>query len=566
MSGKDVRINFVDRQASCKAVKNGSVDMRINIPTDEHEQPETDLPPDQWDFVFQKAELTHELGHVLYTDFEKMEEVVDDADSMQEKAAFKNLFNIVEDGAIERQLAAAFNVGNDLRIKNANLLQSHEPGSATGLAGDRREVRFDQAVETILMDWGKYDTGRAEKLLDPGNDEYVLKSLGADTDRSDLIELLPMLRDLCRDVVSEPKGAKRVEIAWDYFQDLWPYTDKPPADPFGDHDEIFPDDVNIHFVKPGEPPEDAEALEPDEDDRFIFVGDPDDPMTSSDEDGDMEMEVEVEGIDGGEEAEDPNVESAKQWRHAANKTGHSIRWKEVNRRGPTNTWDRGQKLASRYEKRLRQALQAERESEMIPNQRAGRPDVQSLWKLGYGDARVFESENKPEEKDYSVVIMLDRSGSMKSTCVRPAEAAAIGLAEALESIGAEVAIISFSDTVALEKPFGVDCEERKAVLSSNDYNGGTPLTKALKLAEARLDQRSGQSLVFAITDGIPNQPDNYKDALGKVTFPVVGAYVQQNGPGRDEIDNIRKHYHRIVGADTDNLSRRVEGLIKRMVV
>lgn len=604
VSGRNVKTFFQSTGAKCQqAPTSARYDLGIYIPTAEHEQPATNLEPSVWDFVFQKAELVHELGHVLYTDFEAMEDYVDRISDIHQKSLFKNLFNIVEDGAIERQLAADFNVGNDLEIKNANLLRIHEPGKQKGLVGDKRELAFHSAVETILMDWAKYDTGRAGRLLDPADLQYQFES---QDERERVLDLLPTLRQMVADVVSEPNGRERVRITYEYFEELKEHFEDTgdilDDDLLQQVQKAFPDDANVHFVVPGEPPEDADELEVDEDDEVVFLdpGDYDDEAaeegpgdgdeaeeeaevdseaeqgagTAEEGDGDgerTEIEREVSAqygtqIEADEEEDDLEADAVK-WKRSVETTGHTL---SVPDRGEADTdvWNRGMKYGKRYKKELQKALQAERESKRQSGQRAGRPDPQAMWQLGYGNTRVFTNEREPEDKDYNVVLLLDRSGSMGGDAmaewiVDEAEATCIGLAWALEELGADVAIISLGGDVSLEKPFGASVESYKSVLARGHSRGGTPLGRALELAVDRLEGRQGESLVFSITDGWPSDEDRYLDALERLTFPVVGVYF---GPDVPDLDDVREFYHRIAATDKEGLSNEVRSLIKRMVV
>lgn len=557
ISGKKVKVRYQNRGAKCQPAPHGSThDMDVYVPTDEHEQPTTDLPDAVWDFVFQKAELVHELGHVLYTDFEAMEDYGERIADMHEKQLFHNLFNIVEDGAIERQLAASYNVGNDLEIKNRNLMMLGDPGIKRG---DGRELTFAEAIETVLMDWAKWDSGRATKLLDPSDDDYVFTDA---EDRERVIEMLPSMKANLLDVVSEPDPRERVRITYEWFIDIKPEFEDADAlsgDPLMGMMQNFPDDGNVYVVLPGDPPDDAEAIEPDEDDVVIHLG-----RITPEEDPDIEpggdYEAAIEADDEGD-----NIEDGEAWLDACKATGHTLLMAgegDVQ----VETLQKGKKYGKRYRDELRRVLQRQRNPQTVHNQRAGRPDPQSLWQLGYGKSRVFSNEREPEDKDYAVVLLLDRSGSMGGDVgtdwiVDEAEAVVYGLSWALEELGVDVAVISIAGDAYLEKSFDESTEDAKRNLCRGYSYGGTPLGKALDLAQARLDRMNANPLVFSVTDGEPT--DNYDNVLAEVTFPVVGVYFQKDTP---DIGDVRQYYHRIKASNKADLSRNVEGLIKQMVV
>lgn len=574
VSGRNVEVIFRKKQAACAPSQSSSpFELTVWIPTAEHEQPETDLDPSVWDFVFQKAELVHELGHVLYTDFTAMEEYSDKLSGLHEKRAFQRLFNINEDGAIERQLARDYNVGDDLEIKNRNLLMSMEPGELKGINGERF-LAFHEALEVVLMDWAKWDSGRAERLLDPRDDKY---NFDEREERQMLIDLLPTLREMVGEVVTEPNGRRRIEITYEYFvNDIWPILeetgDAMDSDVLQQLMAMFPDDAEFHFVIEGDPDE-ADSLEPDDDETdeegnvkvFILTGD-----GSDGEEGDEDVEMTLnrkygQQVDADDEG-DVETEDAEAWMSAVKKSGVSVSYPESGGldRG---VWETAMSRGHRYKRKLERVLQRERESEIARNQRAGRPDVQSLWQLGYGETRVFENQRKPEEKDYNVVVILDRSGSIASDGLEEeAEATATGLAWALEELGINVAVISAGGTVALEKGFSATVDRRKNILCRRHADGNTPIGAATKLAAEKLNEMDGESLIFTITDGYPSDTGTYWRALEVIHFPVVGAYFGPKLPAEEDINRAKQLYHRLVTASEHDLHQKTETLIERMVV
>ena len=574
VSGRNVEVIFRGRVAACAPASSGSpFELTVWIPTAEHEQPETDLDPSVWDFVFQKAELVHELGHVLYTDFTAMEEYIDHLPDLHKRRAFQRLFNINEDGAIERQLARDYNVGDDLEIKNRNLLMSMEPGERKGIGG-KRVLAFHEALEVVLMDWAKWDSGRAERLLDPRDDKYFFEE---EEERQMLVGLLPTLREMVGEVVTEPNGRRRVEITYEYFvNDIWPILeetgDAMDSDVLQQLMAMFPDDAEIHFIVEGDPDE-ADSLEPEDDEM--------------DEDGNVKVFMLATGGSGGEEGDedveialsrkygrqvdaddegDVEAEDAEAWMSAVKKSGVSVTYPELGDLD-RDVWVTALNRGRRYKRKLERVLQRERESEIARNQRAGRPDVQSLWQLGYGETRVFENQRKPEEKDYNVVVILDRSGSIASDGLEEeAEATATGLAWALEELGINVAVVSAGGIVSLEKGFDSPIDQRKSVLCQNRADGNTPIGAATKLAAEKLNEMDGESLIFTITDGYPSDAGTYWKALEVIHFPVVGVYFGAQLPGEEEINRAKQLYHRLVTASEHDLHQKTETLIERMVV
>jgi nitric oxide reductase activation protein len=532
----------------------------------------TDLEPSVWDFVFQKAELFHELGHVRYTDFDAMEEFGDRLGDMHLQRLFSRFFNCLEDGAIERQLAVDYNVGNDLEIKNANLLMSDR--ATKGLeqktvhgSQNYYEVGYAEAIQAILLDWSKYDTGRTEKLLDPSEDSWRFRNEGI---RRGVIESLPVLKSAVEKTYSQPNGRERVKQAFEHFKQLLDkfemFEDVTEDDIFTELMNLFPGDGEVYFVRPGgDPPDDAEELDVDEDDVVIFL----EPGEMSDDEAEKDYGQEVEADDAGEEME----AEVKRWQSSVKATGTELSV-------PTESdfdesiWGKAKQMKPRFLKELRSSLTQEKESEVVTGQRAGRPDTQQLWTLKHGNARVFEQEAQPEAKDYSVVLLLDRSGSMTNNgtdLLHEAVSTVTGLALALEELGVDVAVIgvgrSFGNQeVALEKPFGVEVEEQKHILSSFANGGGTPLTPALEIASDRLRTMPGRSLVIAVTDGYPDHSDQYLEQLRKTTFPVAGVYVDEEEPDEGVVDEARSYYHRLVPSNMEDMGYNVVQMLRRLTV
>ncbi len=245
-SGKTVNVNFVRNQASCAPSMRKSVDYEIQIPVEPESQDVTDLSPRVWDLLFQETELMHELGHAMYTDFERYEEIMANEVGMRKVGKmFKNFWNALEDGAIEHQLSQEFGIRNDLDAKNANLLMSFSElkkqaqslkqnanGTVTmgiGGAAGGIELTMFSAVQTAAMDMAKWDSGRLEAALDPSEDfiEFINEDV-----RSEFIDVvLPLVGNAVEDVLTEPSGTRRVEKTWDWFEAMVEYFEFPQEDP-----------------------------------------------------------------------------------------------------------------------------------------------------------------------------------------------------------------------------------------------------------------------------------------------------------------------------------------------
>jgi hypothetical protein len=199
-------------------------DFIIAIPSEPHDQPETDLPPKAWDLLFQETELFHELGHVLYTNWEAWEEARQDVGTQHPGYVgwFKNVFNAAEDGRIETQLSERFNIADDLVVKNANLVAISNQKRSAGFdfenSGGTVTYNFREAIEIGLLDMGYYDSGRFAAMLDPSNDDHVLQD---PTEEVPLLEnVKPLMESFMTEMLAERDGADAVELTKEFFLDL----------------------------------------------------------------------------------------------------------------------------------------------------------------------------------------------------------------------------------------------------------------------------------------------------------------------------------------------------------
>jgi len=127
------------------------------------------------------------------------------------------------------------------------------------------------------------------------------------------------------------------------------------------------------------------------------------------------------------------------------------------------------------------------------------------------------------KKKYSVIVVLDRSGSMGGKKIDIAESAIAQYALAMEDLGIEVCIMDmYQNTARVISPFGVDIEMSKGDLMSNETGGGTPLSDAVEIARKRMAHSDQYPIMISVTDGRPRHPDQYKEELNKAHMDVMG--------------------------------------------
>lgn len=161
----------------------------------------------------------------------------------------------------------------------------------------------------------------------------------------------------------------------------------------------------------------------------------------------------------------------------------------------------------------------------------------TAYRLGYGDPRVFDTQIPGDEKEYFIVIVLDRSGSMDPTRynsngsngptkIQVATSAVARFAVACEDLGIDVAVVDFyDDTARLAKPASVDAEFAQEALLNTDASGGTPLSDALTLATSLSEMDSKESIIITMTDGKPRDVDATTEVIKQSYAPVCSLTV-----------------------------------------
>ena len=190
---------------------------------------------------------------------------------------------------------------------------------------------------------------------------------------------------------------------------------------------------------------------------------------------------------------------------------------------------------------LRKALRESRRDAHRSGVTSGTFDRQRAGALARGDVGAFQVPQHGENKQYDLVILLDRSGSMRRH-IETAEDALMRFALACEDIGINVCVIDlYSDEARLVKPFSVECEHVRRSVFSRTTGGGTPLADALGLGRELLEQRRNSPLVLVVTDGKPGSPDTYEEELVQSYAPVCGLTLVLNHPARSIPDRVARN-------------------------
>lgn len=538
------------------------------------EQSATDMDGQAWDWTAQRGFGVHEVGHIRYSDME-------DADARRKQlptgaqGTAHSLWNAAEDGAIEKQVVNRWpNFYSVLRNLRANVFANSNPGIPDPEQGGY-VFPIAHAAQSAVMDlWMRevyrLNTGVLDGLKSASDLEYHFAT-GNDRDLF-LDEVLPECEALVDAALNTPNAVMRNELMFVSIENIIDLLDKADADGQsqkngekgdGDDGSGMPDDSrdnhsggadsNAEQLKPGKDAEDSEREE-----DAAAGAQPDDADLDDIED------VEVEEVDASQAREQANddaravagvtgdlLDEIEDMQDALGDAGaDGLRHDSIQLPGDDNSMDRSRfedarGSSAQLAQLLRQRLQHERRTKVQRDKRRGRLDSSRLHRTATGNRNVKKRIQEPEEKDYTAVVLLDRSGSMGRGRINPAESAAGMLLMALETVGVETMLLSlYNSEVVLEKPFGLATEDEADNVFHGGSGGGTPLTDSLAIARERLNQEGGNRFAFVVTDGEPAKPGKFGKALGKCTFPVVGVTVNEGGGSV-----TGGHYHRNVKAD-----------------
>ncbi|PHQ43905.1 hypothetical protein Z052_01845 [Halorubrum sp. C191] len=535
----------------------------INVRADVPEQTETSVPEGEWDLMVQETDLYHEIGHLKWTDWPAVEAemvVVDDPD----QALFKKLFDAFEDAFIEPRAADRFGMENEFRITNENLLKQN----------DEETVSILNAIVYRLWE-EKHPLGWHEKLVDPADADIEFLT---DDDRETYVDtILPALEDTIEAYLAETDAEERPAILREFVDDhaadiKGTVKSGDTTTPTFDMEAISPDTT----ANDGSEGEEAPAAAPDDDDD----GDGGEPAELSDsfemapvkQDAriDYSDEVDRQRQEVGTEA---SVKSAEEWvRVIQTDYDDDIDPEmEVVTSAPgtfdQDAFEEAKRMKKPLARELEQRLQKQRASQKQKKKSTGKVDTSQMKNVSKGKTNVFQNTSKPDAKDYSAVIAVDRSGSMSNfgnSLMTPTEEAAGALAMALEEVEVETAVMSmFDDLTRLEKDFPESVADAKEKMFNGRADGGTPLSDTLALARERLDQQGGHPFVIVLTDGKPDHRELYRDQLAMCDFPVVGIYIREDDEDFDQQSiNASQYFHKLEHRPADEALAGARSLVK----
>lgn len=233
----------------------------------------------------------------------------------------------------------------------------------------------------------------------------------------------------------------------------------------------------------------------------------------------------------------------------------------------TARWSTIQRDAKRLARRFRNRLQEQRRSVERSQQRRGSLDRSRLISASRGNPDVFTQTEDGPEREYTCLVVLDRSASMSGDAVVAAERGALTTAAALEMVGVNVTLFDLYDsTVRLVKTVAETAQETRDRLLTRQTGGGTPLASALALARSRFGGAENP-FVLVVTDGRPDDETSYLAQLDASGMPVLGVYLKEAaGPEGRAVETDRSYFHQLAVVENwDAINQRLRGLAGRVL-
>ncbi|MFB6282578.1 MAG: hypothetical protein ABEK59_01395 [Halobacteria archaeon] len=466
---------------------------------------------------------------------------------------YKYMWNILEDGAIERLLKQRFDIEDDLEALNRNLIENATPKNGAGFT-------YLRAIDWCLRGY-VHDQSDVYEDLKAGRKGYSFNSPDDDHLMVDCAE--PIIDDYADAIMQTDAPTERNRLYDQFFDEIADiYEDDTDVNvQMHEVPDIMPDDADENDGTEGKPA-DVEEDDNDSDEEEAVVDDYEKFELSlqreyqknmerfTDEDGeskatDIEEWVRVTDTD-----YDLNtlygIEVPQSGRSADKKT--KMEAEQVSR-----------PIATEFEQRLKQEQRSRRQK----GKRSGKLNTGSLHKTRQGDTKIFEQSTDPDEKDYSACVILDRSGSMRDM-MSDAEVAAGALIYALDDVGIDALQLSISSAsgTVLEKTVNQDVEDASDAMFCGKAGGGTPMTDGLILAKERLEDLGGNPFVIIVHDGHPDHQERYRDILEECNFPVLGVYLDEAGNFGEHHINDSSYFHKLTMEHKDNAAQAVKQMAK----
>lgn len=582
--GLEIRVTFEPSGAFAHRAREGAPhDFEIHIPVERFEQVQTDQAPALWDRRVQFGLLFHELGHVMYSDFERFEHQQSEL-LPRHRDVYRTLFNAAEDVVIEAQLAAEFSLARDFETLNETFRRlqhrDHERYVEAYAPDEAYTYTVYEALCVGILEHGFGAESRFRAILDPGADRYRVH----DGRRDVVAALAPDVAAYVDDMLALPAGRDRVDRSVAFFETVREHlADLPSVQSIRMQTEGFrPIEAGDYVIGSADratdlpdrtPATGGTAPDTSASDSSTGVdatsgrGDTSRPGASQDDEtgGEAGADGSVPSLLDGDRGESPLEREAAELLDLVqaedvglDRTG-VVEPDDVE--GDRGRWEAAKRRAEPLARDLRSTLRRRRRADERAGQRTGRIDPQRLARAAQGRDRVFKRRVRGDERDYRCLVVLDRSGSMAGDRIRDAESATAQLVHALHDVGVDVSVLSLLDNAPfLELPFGGTPDRYADALTAGRTYGWTPLTDTLEIARNRLDAGAGtRSFIVVVTDGAPDDEDAFLDQLDRCNVPVYGVYIDGD-PGTHA-----RFFDRIVYTDSSTLDTTLRALARQLL-
>lgn len=552
----------------------------ITITSRKFEQSITDLPEDYFDYLIQRAQTVHECGHLLYSSWPAMEKYIEKVrdleDSNQKRVTmFKNLANVLEDGAIEKFLNESFRAEEELFTLRATLHEDNFMGKEYSHSdGVEYHYPFFFAAMTAALNIGVYDNEELDKLLDEDNEKHCF---GDSKDKELFVnEMLPQIRRYVADIQNEPNAEVRMGLCYNLWRKVREHLDSatvPGDSEFSRKAHSMGSDSYTHGVpentSEGHGEQEASAKTGDGEDSNESLGEKRAKEAESVKDGEqasieekaeqgIAAETRQEEGDWSDELEEimQSLEGGDGIDEIAIADSQDVRPSHKNQ---------AERRGRRCERMFARQLKELQRDKTRREKRRGRLDNRKMVDAKRGSTRIFKQTVEGEKKNYSCMIIVDRSGSM-SDRIEEVEIAAGAVAYGLEANGVSTSIIdTHKSMTTLSKPFGSDVDHHTGTIFGGRTEGGTPLRYTIQFARQRMKRGKGDvPFAIIITDGKPNSRDKFKEQVRSANFPTLGLYLTDS---KEHVKNQLELYDKAVAVGQDeDVGSQLVSLIRGVVL
>ena len=542
----------------------------------------------------QEGMLYHELGHVLISDFDEWNEALNRYDSLMLKDRAKQLLNCVEDVVLEAWIRDHFNCGRILDFKNqvkfhcSYGVDMEDDQAIEGFYLSQISENRMSLMIWLVETYGRYNAGidwedhLAQSQLDIRARviEMVSDALKEPNAKKRYNLILDAFDDIREDhqISGEPDENPSTEMPQSSSQISQEDIESMVQDGSGEEGEDGEDGEEEAGGGSGEPEEGEEEEDsgsgtgesdedPDESDESGGVGDDDGESEnkesqenesggSSDGEGEegedrsndqfsedeLDQLVDESEVADGQDVSDEELDEKVKSLSAAGAGGGSDSIVD-NTFGESNykndSYKKEARQMSRHVQRvLNEYLRSERKTQYKRGQDHGDFDAGKMIDADRGSTDVFKRRNKPGEKAYHLIILMDDSSSMMG---RNLEAAIIGtaaLTRAAEEVGIDVTVYRFGSNIRLVKSADQSYEEAEEMITDDRTYGGTSLLPVLNQLPELTREIGDESFLCVVSDGRPSRQNECVEKLQSLNMKKICLQIEDRSKIKEGFDGV----------------------------